>query len=47
MFKFKFRVRPGLMYDGRPLTLWARIKIWVWLRRCERIINRNLGGGWL
>lgn len=39
---WKFKVRPGLMHDGRPLTLWARVKIWVWLRRCEWCIRKEM-----
>ena len=36
------RVRPGYTHNGRPLTLWAQLKIWLWLRRCERIMRREL-----
>ena len=36
------RVRPGLQHNGRPQTPWARLKIWIWLRRTERIIDKAL-----
>lgn len=37
-----FSIRPGLQHNGKPLTLWARIKIWRWLWQCERRIKREL-----
>ncbi len=36
------RIRPGLQHNGQPLTLWARLKIWIWLRRTERVIDKAL-----
>lgn len=39
---FKFYIRPGLMHDGRPLTFWAKVKIWVWLRHAEYMMWREM-----
>jgi len=34
------RVLWGLVYTGRPLGIIGRIKVWIWLRQCERFIRK-------
>ncbi len=31
-----------LKYTGPPVSWVARIKIWFWLKRCERLIKRQM-----
>ena len=31
-----------LKYNGEPVSLWTRIKIWIWLRRTERTIKKEM-----
>ena len=37
MAAWYLRVQPGLQYKGKPLTLWARIRIWEWRIKREMI----------
>ena len=33
-------------WAGRKLSLVERVKVWFWLRRCERLIKREMAGKW-
>ena len=31
-----------LVHDGVGLTWWGRVRVWGWLRRVERIMDREI-----
>lgn len=41
-YAWHLRMHPGFRNDGRPLSLFARARTWLWLRRCEHRIRRQL-----